>query len=81
MAVSFVLDATLLWVLTFVAAILASIFEPDSTILNFIFVLVATVTWLVITLHVGPYWLQDVAFGILIVVFIFQLLVLVSIFT
>jgi len=81
MAVSLVFDATALWVVTLVIAILASIFDFDSTILNFIFVLISTVAWLAITLHVGPYWLQEVAFGILVVVFIFQLLVLVSILT
>jgi hypothetical protein len=28
----------------------------------------------VLTQHVGPYWLQNVVFGILVVVFIIQLL-------
>jgi len=79
MTVSLVLDATVFWVVTLVIAILASIFEPDSAILNFIFVLISTATWLVVTLHVGPYWLQEVAFGITVAVFVLQLLVLIFI--
>jgi hypothetical protein len=75
MVASLVLDATLIWVFTLIFAILASIFEPDSAILNFIFALVSTAAWLVLTQHVGPHWLQSVAFGILIAVFILQLLI------
>jgi len=74
MVTSLVLDATLLWILTLIFAVLTSLIEPDSAILNFIFVLISTVAWLVLTQHVGPYWLQDVALGILIVIFILQLL-------
>ena len=74
MVASLVLDATLLWIFTLIFAVLTSLIEPDSAILNFIFVLVSTVAWLALTQHVGPYWLQDVALGILVVVFILQLL-------
>jgi hypothetical protein len=74
MVASLVLDATLLWIFTLIFAVLTSLIEPDSAILNFIFVLISTVAWLVLTQHVGPYWLQDVALGILIVIFILQLL-------
>jgi hypothetical protein len=75
MVASLILDATLIWIFILILAILASIFEPDSAILNFIFALVSTAAWLALTQHVGPYWLQDVAFGILIAVFILQLLI------
>jgi len=79
MTASLVLDATILWVVTLVIAILASIIDFDSAIVNFIFILISTLAWLAITLHAGPYWLQYVAFGILVVVFIFQLLVFIYI--
>jgi hypothetical protein len=78
MAISLILDATLLWVFTLILAILTSIIEPDSAILNFIFALISTVAWLTLTQHVGPYWLQDVAFGVLIVVFALQLLMFMA---
>jgi hypothetical protein len=74
MVTSLMLDATLLWIFTLIFAVLTSLIEADSAILNFIFVLISTVAWVVLTLHVGPYWLQDVVFGILIAVFIIQLL-------
>jgi len=74
MVTSLVLDATLLWILTLIFAVLTSLIEPDSAILNFIFVLISTVAWVVLTQYVGPHWLQSVAFGILVVVFIIQLL-------
>jgi len=74
MVTSLILDATLLWIFTLIFAVLTSLIEADSAILNFIFVLISTVAWLVLTQHVGPHWLQGVAFGILIVVFIIQLL-------
>ncbi len=74
MVTSLMLDATLLWIFTLIFAVLTSLIEADSAILNFIFVLISTVAWVVLTLHVGPYWLQDVVFGILVVVFIIQLL-------
>ena len=74
MVTSLVLDATLLRIFTLIFAVLTSLIEADSAILNFIFVLISTVAWLVLTQHVGPYWLQNVALGILVVVFILQLL-------
>jgi len=74
MVTSLMLDATLLWILTLIFAVLTSLIEADSAILNFIFALVSTAAWLVLSYHVGPYWLQSVAFGVLVVVFIIQLL-------
>jgi hypothetical protein len=74
MVTAFILDATLIWILTLIFAVLTSLIEADSAFLNFIFILISTVAWLVLTQHVGPYWLQNVVFGILVVVFIIQLL-------
>jgi len=78
MVTAFILDATLLWILTLIFAVLTSLIEADSAILNFIFALVSTAAWLVLSYHVGPYWLQSVAFGVLVVVFILQLLFLMA---
>ena len=78
MSVSLIVDATLLWILTLIFAVLTSLIEADSAILNFIFILASTAAWLVVTQHVGPHWLQGVAFGILVVVFIIQLLLFMA---
>ena len=78
MVTAFILDVTLIWIFTLIFAILASLIEADSAILNFIFALVSTAAWLVLSQHVGPHWLQSVAFGVLIAIFILQLLFLMA---
>ena len=75
MVTAFILDVTLIWIFTLIFAILTSLIEADSAILNFIFALISTAAWLVLSQHVGPHWLQSVAFGVLIAVFILQLLI------
>ena len=74
MVTAFILEVTLIWIFTLIFAVLTSLIEADSAFLNFIFVLISTVAWLALTQHVGPHWLQSVALGILVVVFILQLL-------
>ena len=74
MVTAFILDVTLIWIFTLIFAILTSLIEADSAFLNFIFILISTVAWLVLSQHVGPHWLQSVAFGVLIVIFLLQLL-------
>jgi len=78
MVTAFILDVTLIWIFTLIFAILTSLIEADSAILNFIFALVSTAAWLVLSQHVGPHWLQSVAFGVLIAIFILQLLFLMA---
>jgi len=78
MVTAFILDVTLIWVFTLIFAILTSLIEADSAILNFIFALISTAAWLVLSYHVGPHWLQSVAFGVLIAIFILQLLFLMA---
>jgi hypothetical protein len=78
MVTAFILEVTLIWIFTLIFAVLTSLIEADSAILNFIFILISTAAWLALLQHVGPHWLQGVAFGVLIAIFILQLLFLMA---
>ena len=67
------ISSTILWLLIIAIAIVFTRTDSDTTFVNSLFTIVATIIWITVALRVGrPYW-PIAAFALLVVVFFFEL--------
>ena len=66
--------STIVWLLTIILAVVFTIIDFDTVFINLLVAIITTIIWATVILNVGrPYW-PPVAFALLVIAFILELL-------
>jgi len=69
------IGSTIVWLLSLIFAVVASLKENDTLIINLLAIIITTTMWTTVMLNVGyPCW-PPVAFALLVMVFAIELLI------